>query len=146
MTDENAQPQQIRRLSFYRQLSDVLKSKRKSFSHLSPTTNSTFTFVWKCTLTEVNEDLTLVKQKSISYDDVAFLSDQQIPSNTLEREENGRFIEIFLFILRSFFASLNLDSANQLIMKSAAGRERNEKRYSTGSAVLPTVSFEEFIT
>jgi hypothetical protein len=30
-------------------------------------------------------------------------------------------------------------------MKSLAGRERNEKRYSTGSAVLPTVSLEEFI-
>ncbi len=84
---------QFRRLSFYRQLSDVLKSKRKSYSHISPpppttsSSNSTFTFVWKCALTGVNEDLTLVKQKSISYDDVAFLSDQEIIEN--KSRENG---------------------------------------------------------
>lgn len=84
---------QFRRLSFYRQLSDVLKSKRKSYSHISPpppttsSSNSTFTFVWKCALTGVNEDLTLVKQKSISYDDVAFLSDQEITENN--SRENG---------------------------------------------------------
>ena len=123
-----------RRLSICRQLSDVLKYRRKSFcsnsnDHLSyisspsptsSTTNSassTFTFVWNCALTEVdsppgsssNEDLhilpiqhqprrrkdglsddpniitakettgsmvaaCLLKQKSVSCDDVAFLS------------------------------------------------------------------------
>jgi len=103
MTDENAQPQ-FRRLSFYRQLSDVLKSKRKSFSHVSPpppTSNSTYTFVWNCTLPEDhspskddsnNISNTLVKQKSISCDDVAFLStndDQQIIDN--KPKQNGLF-------------------------------------------------------
>jgi hypothetical protein len=123
----------LRRLSICRQLSDVLKYRRKSCcsnssDHLSNiptpsptgTTNSassTFTFVWNCALTEVdsppgsssNEDLhvlplhpsqrmrknglsddphvvnvkeitgsmvaaCLIKQKSVSCDDVAFLS------------------------------------------------------------------------
>lgn len=123
----------LRRLSICRQLSDVLKYRRKSCcsnssDHLtniptpSPTgttnsASSTFTFVWNCALTEVdsppgsssNEDLhvlpvqypqrvrknglsddphvvnvkeitgsmvaaCLIKQKSVSCDDVAFLS------------------------------------------------------------------------
>jgi hypothetical protein len=123
----------LRRLSICRQLSDVLKYRRKSCcsnssDHMpysptpspTPTTNSatsTFTFVWNCALTEVdsppgsssNEDLhvlpiphqqrmrknglsddptlittkeitgsmvaaCLIKQKSVSCDDVAFLS------------------------------------------------------------------------
>lgn len=90
MTDEEVQPA-IRRVSIYRQLSDVLKSKRKSYRHLSPS-NSSFAFAWNCTLPEINssssiEDLTriippLVKQKSISYDDMTFLS-------TNEDEKNG---------------------------------------------------------
>lgn len=126
----------LRRLSICRQLSDVLKYRRKSYcsnssDHLpylpspSPTSSSTtansasstFTFVWNCALTEVdsppgsssNEDLhvlpvqhqqrtrknglsdvpsvvnpkeitgsvvaaCLLKQKSVSCDDLAFLS------------------------------------------------------------------------
>ena len=64
-----------------------------------PTSNSTFTLVWNCTLTEVNtpskEELinssnTLVKQKSISCDDMAFMSnndDQQIIEN--KPKQNG---------------------------------------------------------
>ena len=117
----------LRRLSICRQLSDALKSRRKSFSSSSTSTDllpspsptntansasSTFTFVWNCALTEVdsppgsssNEDLTqlpgrirknglsddphqlnvkditgsmvaacLIKQKSVSCDDMAFL-------------------------------------------------------------------------
>lgn len=120
----------LRRLSICRQLSDALKSRRKSFSSSSTSTDlllpspspsatinsasSTFTFVWNCALTEVdsppgsssNEDLPhpyptrrrknalsddphginvkeitgsmvaacLIKQKSVSCDDMAFLS------------------------------------------------------------------------
>lgn len=85
MTDDDIQPT-IRRISIYRQLSDVLKSKRKSYHQLS-STHSTFTFPWNCTLTEVNslsskEDLnnktsSLVKQKSISYDDITYLSNNE---------------------------------------------------------------------
>ena len=79
MTDELL-PAQIRRLSLYRQLSDVLKSKRKSFCHVSsppPPTTSNGTFAWDCPAK--NESKTLAKQKSISYDDVAFLSNTEEP-------------------------------------------------------------------
>ncbi len=154
----------LRRLSICRQLSDVLKYRRKSCcsnssDHLpyipspSPTAtnsaSSTFTFVWNCALTEVdsppgsssNEDLhvlpvqhqqrtrknglsddpgfintkeitgsmvaaCLLKQKSVSCDDVAFLSssgDEQTicasgPSSTAsaaiayKSKENGLFL------------------------------------------------------
>jgi hypothetical protein len=101
MTEEDVQLP-FRRSSIYRQLSDVLKSKRKSYCHGSPpvtTTNSTFTFVWNCALTEVNsptkEDVhrtppTLVKQKSISCDDVAFLStNTNEPIIENKSKENG---------------------------------------------------------
>jgi hypothetical protein len=95
----------FRRSSIYRQLSDVLKSKRKSYG--SPvSSSSTLTFVWKCGSSKIdspsNEDINivndssdhrtivtacLVKQKSISCDDVAFLSsnidEQTIPANGL---------------------------------------------------------------
>ncbi len=91
MTDEEIQPQ-VRRLSIYRQLSDVLKSKRKSYGHILPP-NSTFTFVCNCTLTEVNKSSPcLVKQKSISYDDLSFLStneDEQTIDN--KSKQNGLF-------------------------------------------------------
>lgn len=82
MTDELL-PAQIRRLSLYRQLSDALKSKRKSFCHVSsppplplPTPSNT-TFAWDCPAK--NESKLLAKQKSISYDDVAFLSNTEQP-------------------------------------------------------------------
>jgi hypothetical protein len=99
MTDEQIQPP-IRRSSIYRQLSDVLKSKRKQYRHVSPP-NSTFTFVWNCALTEINssskEDLNivtpcLVKQKSISCDDVTFLSTNE-DEQTIDKKskENGLF-------------------------------------------------------
>jgi len=105
MTDEETQPQ-IRRLSIYRQLSDVLKSKRKPYRHISPP-NSTFTFVWNCALTDVKsssiEDLKnltprLVKQKSISCDDVTILSTNE-DEQTIDKKskENG------LFEIVSFF-------------------------------------------
>jgi hypothetical protein len=161
----------LRRLSICRQLSDVLKYRRKSCcsnstDHLpyipspsssSTTTNSassTFTFVWNCALTEVdsppgsssNEDLhvlpvqhqqrtrknglsddpntintkeitgsmvaaCLLKQKSVSCDDVAFLSssgDEQTictsgPSSTTsaaisyKTKQNGLFSCFFIF-------------------------------------------------
>lgn len=110
----------LRRLSICRQLSDVLKYRRKSCcsnssDHLpympspsptssSTTTNSassTFTFVWNCALTEINssskEDLNivtpcLVKQKSISCDDVTFLSTNE-DEQTIDKKskENGLF-------------------------------------------------------
>lgn len=106
MTDEVVQPQ-IRRLSLYRQLSDVLKSKRKSLCHVSPppTSNSTFAFGWNSTVPEVVSPLkeglesasnSLVKQKSISCDDVAFLSsneDQQAVDYKVE--PNGLFESFF---------------------------------------------------
>lgn len=34
-----------------------------------------------------------------------------------------------------------LDSANHLLSRSSAGKERNEKRNSTGSTILSTVGF-----
>lgn len=85
-------PVQIRRLSLYRQLSDVLKSKRKSCSYISPpTTTAGLSFVWNSTLTEnknfiIEEESTstLVKQKSISYDDVVFLT-----ANENTNKQNG---------------------------------------------------------
>ena len=124
--------QQVRRLSICRQLSDVLKSKRKSFcssssDHVTPPTTShsastTFTFVWNCALTESNspskEDLNmlssrkmipsndsknitgsmaaacLVKQKSISCDDIPFFSsDGNEQTNTIDNKSilNGLF-------------------------------------------------------
>lgn len=162
----------LRRLSICRQLSDVLKYRRKSccsnssdhlpyFPSPSPTSSttttnsasSTFTFVWNCALTEVdsppgsssNEDLhvlpvqhqqrtrknglsddpniintkeitgsmvaaCLLKQKSVSCDDVAFLSssgDEQTicasgPSSTTsaaisyQSRQNGLFFYFFL--------------------------------------------------
>lgn len=109
MTDEILQPQ-FRRLSLYRQLSDVLKSKRKSSLHLSPPpppSTSTSTFAWNCTLPEVNspskEELNivsnhLIKQKSISCDDMAFLSSNE-EQQTIDKtsEQNGLF-DIFSFI------------------------------------------------
>jgi hypothetical protein len=159
----------LRRLSICRQLSDVLKYRRKSCcsnssDHLpyipspSPTSSttttnsasSTFTFVWNCALTEVdsppgsssNEDLhvlpvqhqqrtrknglsddpttvntkeitgsmvaaCLLKQKSVSCDDVAFLSssgDEQTicasgpPSAAIvyKSKDNGLFFFFFI--------------------------------------------------
>jgi hypothetical protein len=44
------------------------------------------------------------------------------------------------FKFLKFIYLFNLDSTNQVIIKSSAGRERNEKRNSTGSAILPIVS------
>jgi hypothetical protein len=138
MTDEETS--QVRRLSICRQLSDVLKSKRKSYSssssdHVTPTTShsasSTFTFVWNCALTEMNspskEDLNilssrknilsndpknitgsmaaacLVKQKSISCDDIPYLSsnenDKTISTTPTDDTSifNGLFFSPFLF-------------------------------------------------
>lgn len=121
MTDELL-PAQIRRLSLYRQLSDALKSKRKSFCHVSsppplpPPVSSNSTFAWDCP--SKSDSTKLVKQKSISYDDVAFLSnneesspaqpqtivDEQSKQNGLaffqrninEREIGNEFIVFFL--------------------------------------------------
>lgn len=101
MIDEDAP--QIRRLSLYRQLSDVLKSKRRSLctstkDSIPPPATTThsplskFTFLWSCKLAEIDlssnehsnhpksrtesidEIHCLIKQKSISYDDIAFIS------------------------------------------------------------------------
>jgi hypothetical protein len=44
------------------------------------------------------------------------------------------------FKFLKFIYLFYLDSINQVIIKSSAGRERNEKRNSTGSAILPIVS------
>jgi hypothetical protein len=100
MTEEEP----LRRLSICRQLSDVLKSKRKSYV-------STSKFVWNCTLTKIDSPTTedskmltngslvtgcLVKQKSISCDDLAFLSsDLIICTNTIDDKsiQNGVFFE-----------------------------------------------------
>jgi hypothetical protein len=104
MTDEETQPQ-IRRLSIYRQLSDVLKSKRKSYRHISPP-NSTFTFVWNCALNEVKssskEDLKnltpcLIKQKSISCDDVTILSTNEDEQTIDKKSKQNGLFEIFSF-------------------------------------------------
>lgn len=91
MTDELL-PAQIRRLSLYRQLSDALKSKRKSLCHVSsppplPLPTSTWDYPPK------DESKTLVKQKSISYDDVAFLSNTEESSVMIDEplKTNGRF-------------------------------------------------------
>ena len=72
MTDELL-PAQIRRLSLYRQLSDALKSKRKSFCHISSAPPR------PPSVTSNSDSTKLVKQKSISYDDVAFLSNNEEP-------------------------------------------------------------------
>ncbi|CAF1589026.1 unnamed protein product [Adineta ricciae] len=226
----------LRRLSICRQLSDVLKYRRKSYcsnssDHLpyipspSPTSttttnsaSSTFTFVWNCALTEVdsppgsssNEDLhilpvqhqlrtrknglsddpnvintkeitgsmvaaCLLKQKSVSCDDVAFLSssgDEQTicvngPSSTTsaaisyQSKQNGlsflsRLRYFCLFKSSIFTTYLNillfayLDKehglsscsglTNRSLAKTSAGKERNDKRNSTGSAILIATS------
>ncbi|CAF0977659.1 unnamed protein product [Rotaria sordida] len=152
MTHEDTS--QARRSSLYRQLSDVLKLKRKSFysnsreSTLSSTTttpspSSTFTFLWNCALTEVDttskEDFDslsnqsknrtdsidvhrLMKQKSISYDDLVFISSnedgQTIRTNTINHK-----------------LKLN-ETTNRLSAKTSGGKERNEKRNSMGSTIL----------
>ena len=139
MTEREA-PTQFRRLSFYRQLSDVWKSKRKSYSYVSPPlppSISNATFVWNCALTEVKN--TLIKQKSISYDDVAFLStnEDQTMLEISSKDSHGLFENLFK---NFFFFMINLDSINQVLVKSLAGKERSEKRNSTGSAILATVS------
>ena len=231
----------LRRLSICRQLSDVLKYRRKSCcsnssDHLtniptpSPTgttnsASSTFTFVWNCALTEVdsppgsssNEDLhvlpvqypqrvrknglsddphvvnvkeitgsmvaaCLIKQKSVSCDDVAFLSssgDEQticpsgssaaavaasiaykakpiglssfsffltfsFPSSPLDWKKDQSSLKFFLFFFHlekeHGLASCSRMN-NRALAKTSAGKERHEKRNSTGSAVLITVSF-----
>jgi hypothetical protein len=87
----------VRRLSICRQLSDVLKSTRKS-------PLSTSKFSWNCTLnkmdspTEENSKILsngsivtgcLVKQKSISCDDLVFLSSElTICTNTKDTKSN----------------------------------------------------------
>jgi len=94
----------VRRLSICRQLSDVLKSTRKSYirDHRSPL--STSKFAWNCTLNKMDspteEDSKilsngsivtgcLVKQKSISCDDLAFLSSElTICTNTKDTKSN----------------------------------------------------------
>ena len=99
MTEEDILPQ-FRRISLYRQLSDVLKSKRKSCSHVSPpTTTSGFTFVWNCGLTEMksSSSKTLVKQKSISYDDLAFLTTNE--DEHQKRKQMVSLKNLFFFIL-----------------------------------------------
>ena len=125
---------QIRRLSISRQLSDVLKSKRKSYyssndnrGQVSPSIttahsiSSAFTFLWNCATVEVNSlskdninisfknskqktksmiFKSLVKQKSISYDDMVFISSeddnddkQTMCTNTIDYKfkQNGLF-------------------------------------------------------
>ena len=76
-----------RRVSICRQLSDAWKSKRKSYSD-SHSSNSKF--VWNCALTEedspVHQQIDkqyFVKQKSISYHDMTYLSSEH------ESIENG---------------------------------------------------------
>ncbi|CAF3708814.1 unnamed protein product [Adineta steineri] len=128
MTDEIP----CRRLSICRQLSDVLKSKRKSYNESH---SSTSKFSWNCTLSTIDSPINeqsnisfddpvvngrLIKQKSISYDDVVFLaSEQNITTN--QTKQNGEI-------------------NNRALAKTSAGKERKEKRNSTGSAVLPSNS------
>ncbi|CAF4454064.1 unnamed protein product [Adineta steineri] len=112
MTDEIP----CRRLSICRQLSDVLKSKRKSYNESH---SSTSKFSWNCTLSTIDSPINeqsnisfddpkvngrLIKQKSISYDDVVFLaSEQNITTN--QTKQYGAFFSylkqidcrIFLF-------------------------------------------------
>ncbi|CAF4495249.1 unnamed protein product [Rotaria sp. Silwood1] len=152
MTHEDTS--QIRRLSLYKHLSDVLKLKRKtccsnskdsilSSTPTTPSPSSTFTFFWNCTLTEVDtsskEDFNnlsnqsknridsadvhcLIKQKSISYDDLVFISsneDKQIISaNTIDDKSKSNEI------------------TNRLSAKPSGGKESNEKRNSMGSTIL----------
>ncbi len=48
-------------------------------------------------------------------------------------------ILFFDFVLLNYL--IYLDSTNQMIVKTSIGKERNEKRNSTGSAILSSVSF-----
>jgi len=102
-------PVQIRRLSLYRQLSDVLKSKRKSCSYISPpTTSAGLSFIWNSTVTDnknfiIEEESAnlLVKQKSISYDDVVFLAtteDDENKRNGLDYFPYRISLSLFLFV------------------------------------------------
>lgn len=175
----------LRRLSICRQLSDVLKYRRKSCcsnssDHLSNiptpsptgTTNSassTFTFVWNCTLAEVdsppgsssNEDLQklsshqtqrtrrnglsddqpvinvkeitgsmvaacLIKQKSVSCDDMAFLTsnvDQQtsLPSSIVSSQLKTIGL-IFFSYSSSPFSSSHYRSSSSFAILSLSFR------------------------
>lgn len=108
-----------RRLSICRQLSSAWKSKRQSYTDChSPTSK----FTWNCTLTdgESPSNGCFVSQKSVSYDDVA----------THWSETHATFAH----------PDLCLETINLALAKTSAGKERKEKRNSTGSAILPSVS------
>ncbi|CAF3831129.1 unnamed protein product [Adineta steineri] len=195
----------LRRLSICRQLSDVLKYRRKSCcsnssDHLpyipspSPTSttttnsaSSTFTFVWNCALTEVdsppgsssNEDLhvlpvqhqlrtrknglsddpniintkeitgsmvaaCLLKQKSVSCDDVAFLSSSGDEQTICASGPSSATSAAIAYKAKHNEKEHGLSSCshmnNRALAKTSAGKERNDKRNSTGSAVLITTS------
>ncbi|CAF2098289.1 unnamed protein product [Rotaria magnacalcarata] len=195
----------LRRLSICRQLSDVLKYRRKSYCSnsndhlpyipspsptLSTTTNSassTFTFVWNCALTEVdsppgsssNEDLhilpiqmqqrtrknglsddpnmlntkeitgsmvaaCLLKQKSVSCDDVAFLSSSGDEQTICASGPSSATSAAMSYKPNCNEKEHGLSSCtrinNRALAKTSAGKERNEKRNSTGSAILTSTT------
>ncbi|CAF0832384.1 unnamed protein product [Adineta ricciae] len=195
----------LRRLSICRQLSDVLKYRRKSYcsnssDHLpyipspSPTSttttnsaSSTFTFVWNCALTEVdsppgsssNEDLhilpvqhqlrtrknglsddpnvintkeitgsmvaaCLLKQKSVSCDDVAFLSSSGDEQTICVNGPSSTTSAAISYQSKQNDKEHGLSSCsgltNRSLAKTSAGKERNDKRNSTGSAILIATS------
>ncbi|CAF3304826.1 unnamed protein product [Rotaria socialis] len=195
----------LRRLSICRQLSDVLKYRRKSYcsnsnDHLpyipspSPTlstatnsASSTFTFVWNCALTEVdsppgsssNEDVhilpiqmqqrarknglsddpnmlntkeitgsmvaaCLLKQKSVSCDDVAFLSSSGDEQTICASGSSSATSAAMSYKSKCNEKEHGLSSCtrtnNRALAKTSAGKERNEKRNSTGSAILTSTT------
>ncbi|CAF2015869.1 unnamed protein product [Rotaria magnacalcarata] len=142
---------QVRRLSFCRQLSDVLKFKRRSLGSISkdpisPSSKTTLrlpvsssSFFWNCRLAEddssAKEDFKILSQNLItrrisidihcSVKETAISYDDLVFIASNEDDEQTMHNK-----------SEENETTNRLSTKTSSGKERTEKRNSIGSAIL----------